>query len=193
MLAHVRQGLLHHVQDLHLNVRRQRHALAFDVEVGGQPCLVLELLQGLSSARCDVFRVGAGAEMNQQLAHVAQALVHARVEFNQRLLDAHRIGAADVAAQQPSWIFRNARLWAMESCSSRAMKLRPRPRRSPAAGPLPKTLDGAGQVAGDRLQQDAVFVGQRSGIAVEEVDLADQALMQADGHADDGLRSPRAQ
>ena len=76
MLAHVRQGLLHDVQHLDLNVRRQRHALATHPRRRLQPGLVLELAQRGQQRGLDVLGVGAGAEVHQQLAHVAVVLAH---------------------------------------------------------------------------------------------------------------------
>jgi hypothetical protein len=97
--------------------------------------LVLELAQRGLQRRFDVLGIGAGAEVQQQFAHVGITLAHTGVDLFAGFAD-HAAGHPGCTASRISctWIFMKARDWAIESCSSRARSYVPATPRLPSPG-----------------------------------------------------------
>ena len=69
-------------------------------EGGGDPGLVLELGQGGTQCRLDVFFAGARAKVHQQFAHIRIALPHAHIELAHAAVARHKVALGHSIAQQ---------------------------------------------------------------------------------------------
>ena len=182
---------MHHVQQLHLHVGRQRQHGAAHVQLRGQSGLMLELLQRGAQGCRQLGAVAAGAEVQQQLAHVGQALAHAGVEFVDHARGGRRIAAAQGSAQHLQLnLHEGQRLRdgvvqfpgdeaALLGNSGLALQ-----------GLDTHTFDAAGQLGGQALQQGAVVVehGAR-GVAPQQVHFAQGLVLQQHGQGQYSLEA----
>ena len=186
MLAHIGQGFLQHMQHLHLHIGWQRQAIAVNGQVGRQAGLVLELLQRFLQGLPNVLGVGAGAEMHQQLAHVADTFAQPGVQFVQRLRHLHRLAFLGGCAQQLHLYFQEH-----QRLRNRVMQLAGQHGTLLGNGRFPGQRGGAqafqraGQVTCQRIEQFGFFRTQRHGAAEKQIEFTQQAVLQPDGHADD--------
>ena len=130
--------------------------------------------------------------MDEQFAHVAVALAHAGVDLREHLLHALLVPAAEGVAHQL-----HLDLQERERLRDRVVQLARderallRDRRFPFERVQAEVLHRAGQMRGERLQQRPLGRRQLDLRVKEEVDLAHQALVQADRNGHEG-REPGA-
>ena len=188
MFAHIGQRFLQHMQHLHLHVGRQRQAVAMHGQVRRQAGLVLEFLQGFLQRLLNVVGVGAGAEMHQQLAHVADALAQPDIEFVQRLVHLRGLAFLGGDAQQLQLDFEKH-----QRLRNRVVQFTRQHGALFGHGGFPgqcggaQAFQGAGQVAGEGVEQLGFLGIERDGAAKKQVEFTQQALLQPDRHADDAF------
>ena len=152
------------------------------------PLWLLELAPAWSAAPARCPPAGAGAEVHQQLAHVGIASrTPASISSSTRCAGASRSGVQRVAHQLHLDLQERSDC-AIESCSSRAMNARSCEAASRSSGQA-QVLHAPGQVGRERLQQRALGLADLAPGVEEEVDLAHQAVVQADGHRHQGLEA----
>ena len=169
----------------------ERNAVPLHLHDGLETGLVLELAQRRLQRRFDVLGVRPRPEVHQQLAHVAVALAHARVDLGQRLLDLLRVAAADGIAHQLDLDpekGQRLRDRVVQLASQEGALLRHR--RLLLERVQAQVLHRPGQVRDQRLEQRALGRRQRQLRMKEQVDFAHHPLVQPDRHATPASRSP---
>ena len=139
---------------------------------------MLELAQRGQQRGLDVLGIGAGAEVNEQFAHVAVAFAHAGVDLAQRPLQLLRIAVGERLAHQMHLD--------LEKCQrlrdgivqfARQERALLRDRRLLLERIEAQVLHRTGQVGGQRFQQRA-FRGRQAELVVkEEIHFAHQAIV----------------
>ena len=190
VLAHVRQRLLQDVHDVELHVRRQGQRLAARLQPDLHAGLPLEARGERADAVLDVALAGAGAEVDQQLAHVGIGFLHAGLDLVGDAGDARLVARGDRAAQHL-----HLQVEERERLRDRVVQLA----REQAAllgrgqlallGDEPQVLDRHPQVLPEALQHVTLLRGELARIAEEEIVDAQHLVLRGDGEGADGAEA----
>ncbi len=190
MFAHVGQRLLQDVQHLDLQVRRKWQGVALHVERGRYAGLLFELAQGRLQSGLDVLGAGAGAEVDQQFAHIGITLAHTGIDLLQHALGLLRVALVERVLHQLHLDLEEG-----QRLCDRIVQLT----RNEAAllghrsfllqRQQADVVHGCRQVGGECLEQGALRSGDIALGMEEQVDFAHQPLVQPDRDRDDRLET----